>query len=574
MVESVPDFMSEIVKTGNEWVWETPESLPWLCILLLGTGIFVTFRMGWINSRYFMHAVNVVRGKYDNPEDAGDINHFQALTTALSATVGIGNIAGVALGIHYGGPGILFWLWLSGIFGMTLKFVECTLSLHYRKFDEKGNASGGPMYYIERGLGPGWKWMGVFFACLAVICSFGTGNMTQAHTVAKIAQSDLGIPDWVIGIILACLVGLVILGGIKRIGAVSCRLMPLMTILYTAGGLWIIFSHADQLPEYFRQIIDGALAPDARCGGAALGTSNIAMTWGIKRALFSNEAGQGSAPIAHAAAKTKEPVREGLVAMLGPFVDTLMICTITGLVIISTGVWDKKHDTVIPFQTKEVTVFLAQDIEVISDRYVFEHEDTLPQLGESVVVMDGIAEGVIFQDNDGLIDEPVILDGEDKIYSGLLGIKDGNPVGEGDEVLSLQIQGKMLQNGAVLTSEAFKTGFGSAGQFGGWIVTLSVFLFGLSTIISWSYYGDRCVEYLFGVRYVIYYRLFYVGFTCLGAILALELVWAYGDLAMGLMTVPNLIAVLLLSPVVVKITRNYLARYGKKKTDHEFPKSF
>ncbi|MBU0754727.1 MAG: alanine:cation symporter family protein, partial [Planctomycetes bacterium] len=262
MSEGILQALSDIVEWGNGLVWETPETFPWLIVLLLGAGIYITFRMGWINIRYFGHAVNVIRGKYDNPEDAGDINHFQALTTALSATVGIGNIAGVALGIHYGGPGIMFWLWISGVFGMTLKFAECTLSMHYRKFDEKGNASGGPMYYIERGLGAGWKWMGVAFACLAVICSFGTGNMNQANTVAKVAETDFmfgfGVPNWVTGVILAAIVGMVIIGGIRRIGAVSSKLMPFMALLYTVGGMYVIIDHLPELPQIFVEIIDGA----------------------------------------------------------------------------------------------------------------------------------------------------------------------------------------------------------------------------------------------------------------------------------------------------------------------------
>ncbi|MHC4944223.1 MAG: alanine/glycine:cation symporter family protein [Planctomycetota bacterium] len=538
-------------------------------LLLLVTGIFITFRMGWINVRYFKHAVNVIRGKYDNPEDAGDINHFQALTTALSATVGIGNIAGVALGIHYGGPGILFWLWVSGVFGMTLKFAECTLSMHYRNFDDKGNASGGPMYYIERGLGAGWKWMGITFAGLAVICSFGTGNMNQANTVAKIAETDFmfgyNVPNWLTGVILAILVGLVIIGGIRRIGAVSSKLMPLMSVLYAVGGLYIIFSHIEELPAMVVEIVEGAFEPAAGFGGAALGAWNITLLWGIKRALFSNEAGQGSAPIAHAAAKTKEPIREGMVAMLGPFVDTLCICTITGLVIIATDVWDKKEPMLIPLEAKEVSMFLQPDIENLTDRYVFENEEELTELTEPVEVKEGIVQGLIFQYNDGLIEEPVILGSDGNPYSGPMGLDKRKIYGENEESLSLEIQGRMLRTGAVLTRLAFRKGFGEAGEWGAWLVNLCVFLFGLSTIISWSYYGDRCVEYLFGVRYVMLYRLFYVCFTCLGAILALEVVWAYGDLAMGLMTVPNLIAVLLLSPVIAKLTKNYIERLAKQR---------
>ncbi len=568
MFESIAQHLADAVDWGNKYIWTTPEDFPWIIALLLGTGIFITFRMGWINIRYFMHAVNVIRGKYDRPEDEGDINHFQALTTALSATVGIGNIAGVAIGIHYGGPGILFWLWVSGIFGMTLKFAECTLSMHYRKFDENGNASGGPMYYIQKGLGKGWAWMGVLFACLAVICSFGTGNMNQANTVAKSAETAFGVDNWITGVVLAMLVGLVIIGGIKRIGHVSSRLMPFMALVYSATALYIIIINTDKLPAIFTEIIDGAFEPVASYGGAALGAWNFTLLWGIRRALFSNEAGQGSAPIAHAAAKTKEPVREGLVAMLGPFVDTLCICTLTGLVIIIAGVWDEKEHTTIALETKEVTAYLAPQVENLTERYVFEQieadderaEPVMCKLDSPAAVKEGRAEGLLFVFNDCMIIDPLILQEDNEPYTGTL---DENYMGispETGDAIELDINGGMSQTSSVLTAWAFKEEFGMIGFY---IVHFSVFLFGLSTIISWSYYGERCVEFLFGVKHIMIYRLFYIGFTCLGAILALDMVWHYGDLAMGLMTVPNLIAVVLLSPVIVKLTRDYTKRMIK-----------
>lgn len=564
-MESLFQALKTIVGSGNRYIWETPQIFPWLIVLLLGTGIYITFRLGWINVRYFAHAVDITRGKYDNPEDEGDINHFRALTTALSATVGIGNIAGVAIGIHYGGPGILFWLWISGLFGMTLKCAECTLAMNYRNFDEKGHVSGGPMYSIERGLGRRWKWMAVLFAFLAIVCSFGTGNMNQANTVAKAAERNIGLPNEVTGIVLAVIVALVILGGIKRIGEVSSRLMPLMTAIYTLGGLYIIFTHVADLPFMFKEIIGGAFEPAAGYGGAALGAWNITLLWGIKRALFSNEAGQGSAPIAHAAAKTKEPVREGLVAMIEPFVDTIVVCSITGLVIVATGVWDKKEYSSQVLNTKEISVYHTPYVGTVNDRYIFENKDKLRPLTQPMGVENGLAPGLIFKFNDGLIESPRIVDAQNQPYTGLLGVDGGNLIGANGRLLDLRIEGRMLQTGANLTTWAFTKGFGTAGRFGGWIVTLSVFLFGLSTIISWSYYGDRCVEYLFGVRYVIFYRLVYVFFTCLGAILALNLVWAYGDLAMGLMTIPNLISIILLSPVIARLAKSYLSRMAETK---------
>ncbi|MBN1781108.1 sodium:alanine symporter family protein [bacterium] len=527
--------------------------------LLLLTGIYITFRMKWVNIREFVHAVNVIRGKYDNPEDEGDINHFQALATALSATIGIGNIAGVALAIHYGGPGVLLWLWVSGLFGMTLKFAECTLSLHYRKFDAQGRASGGPMYYIERGLGPHWKWMAMMFASLAIVSSFGIGSMNQSNTVAVSAASEFGIRGWVIGLVMAVLVGLVILGGIRRIAAVSSRLMPAMAILYVFGALFILAANIKDLPGVFVSIITEALEPKAAFGGTAAGVWHLTMMWGIKRALFSNEAGMGSAPIAHAAAKTKEPVREGIVAMLGPFVDTLMICTLTGLVILVTGVWDQKKTDRMDLDLNKVGVLQAQPPDFYhsgDESYQIKSMD--PFTGKRVMI-GGIAPGLVYVVNDGMVERPRVL--RDGIpYTGEIIVHDKRIMDEHGGELDLQLEGQMLQNSSALTAWAFHEGFGKIGGLGNLIVTFSVFLFALSTMISWSYYGDRCVEYLAGTRYVVIYRLVYVGFVYLGAVLALETVWAYGDMALGLMTVPNLIAVLILSPRVAALSREYFGK--------------
>jgi len=560
MIES---FLKSIVDTANIYIWESPAGLPWLVVLLLGTGIYVTFRMGWINFRKFGHAVNVIRGQYDNPEDEGDINHFQALATALSATIGVGNIAGVALGIHYGGPGVILWLWVSGLFGMTLKYAECTLSLHYRTFDKKGHASGGPMYSIERGLGKNWKWMAILFAGLTIISTFGIGCMNQSNTVAVSAASDFNAPDWIVGLILAFLVALVILGGIKRIGAVTSKLLPTMAFIYIMGALFILITHIQELPSLFASIVTEAFRPKAAFGGTAVGMWNLTLLWGIKRALFSNEAGMGSAPIAHAAAKTKEPVREGLVAMVGPFVDTLMVCTLTGLIIVLTGVWDKKKPDLQALDVNKIIVYQKPDFD-ISDRSLHTVEGASLQIFQGTTQIDsGKAEELIFVFNDGLVDDPLLLK-DGKPYTGNLLIENNQVMKGEDESLSLDITGKMLQNSSALTAFAFQKGFKRIGKFGNLIVTICVFLFALSTIISWSYYGDRCVEYLFGVKYVIIYRIIFVGFTYLGAVLALETVWAFGDMALGLMVVPNLISVLLLSPKLVPLTKDYFSRKHKR----------
>jgi AGCS family alanine or glycine:cation symporter len=529
--------------------------------LLVLTGLFTTLRLAFVQVREFRHAIQVILGWYDNPDDAGDINHFQALTTALSATVGIGNIAGVATAIHYGGPGAIFWMWLTGFFGMALKYAECTLSMAYRDFDEKGGAAGGPMYYIEKGLGRNWKPLAVIFALCAIVCSFGSGNMNQANTVAMSASTDFGVSNVISGLVLALFVGAVIIGGIKRIGAVTCRLAPGMMIIYVTGALLIIILNLEKVPGVFASIFTNAFRPEAGFGGAAAGVFMTTLFWGIKRGLFSNEAGQGSAPIAHAAAKTKEPVREGTVAMVGPFVDTLTVCTMTGLVILIAGVWDaKRPDSSAPL--KEIKVVATPGGITTDDRIQqciieerarihsgqVEFRDGRIQ-GEYVVVVQDtpVDDAVLYRDDDPLTDTLEVDRGT---------ILAGGPA----EAARIHVEGAMTQNSSDLTAWAFQKGLEPIFPWGRFIVTLSVILFGVSTMISWSYYGDRCVTYLFGVRYVFIYRIVYCCFIFLGANLALRLVWAYGDLALFLMSIPNLIALLLLMPETARLTKDYFSR--------------
>ena len=494
---------------------------------------------------------------------------------------------------------MIFWLWVSGLFGMCLKFAECTLSMHYRTFDRRGNAAGGPMYYIERGLGSGWKWMAVTFAFLAIVCSFGSGNMNQANTVAVSADADFNIPDYAVGIAVALIVGVVIIGGIKRIGAVTSRLMPFMAIVYTLGAVAVLIANVGTLPEVIGRIFTEAFSPSASYAGAAAGAWHLTLLWGIKRALFSNEAGQGSAPIAHAAAKTEEPVREGVVAMVGPFVDTLTICTLTGLVILTAGVWDKKRDDQFALDLDKVAVYAQKDGDrAASDADIhLEAQERgaegrpagggegnpvpvskLEDFEGTVEVVEGRAPGVLFAINDGLVEEARLYLGgapysgpftitRKKSRFGPIPIEEVSLTGENGTSLSLDLRGRAYQNSSALTAFAFRETFEKAfgwGDLGNYIVTFCVFLFGISTMISWSYYGDRCVVYLFGVRYVMLYRCIYVGFSFLGAVLALETVWAYGDLALGLMSVPNLIAVLLLSPALARLAKDYFSRKHKR----------
>lgn len=471
--------------------------IPLMIVVLVGTGIFTTLKLGFPQIRYFNHGVKVTRGVYDDPKDEGDLNHFRALTTALSATVGIGNIAGVATALYYGGPGAIFWMWITAFFGTTLKFAECSLSLKYRDIDELGFTAGGPMYTIEKGLGIKWRWMAVAFASFAVICSFATGNAIQAFTVSDQLYSetsqilgathfltlkhmiwsgfDLSVVQVIIGILLASTVGLVIIGGIRRIGHVTGYLAPIMALIYVVAGSLVLLAHLDAVSSAIGLVFQMAFNPPAEIAGVGGGTFLVfmnTMLWGVKRGLYSNEAGQGSAAIAHSTAKTKFAIREGAVAMLGPFIDTIVICTLTGLVIIVTGAWHH-------------TEFYVNRI-------------------------------------------------------------DPNFTGE-------------LLNSSILTAFAFKTGLAWLFNYGDKIVTVSVLLFAVSTAISWSFYGDRATEYLFGPKAIPMYRWFFVLFVFIGAIASLEAVWAFGDAALGFMTFPNLIAIILLSTKLKSMTKDYFS---------------
>ncbi len=475
--------------------------IPLMVIALVGTGIFITFRLGFPQIRYLWHGIKVTTGKYDNPEDAGDLNHFKALSTALSATVGIGNIAGVATALYYGGPGALFWMWVTAFFGTSLKFAESTLSVKYRDYDSSGATAGGPMYTIEKGLGEKWKWLAVAFASFAIICSFATGNAIQSFTVSDQIYSEfvqalgthhfltekftlfsgfLVSPLQIInGIVLVTIVGLVIIGGIKRIGNVTGFLAPFMAVFYVLAALIILIANAGALGESFSLIVNYAFNPPAQIAGVGGGTFLVflnVMLWGVKRGLYSNEAGQGSAAIAHSTAKTKYPVREGTVAMLGPYIDTIIICTMTGLVIVVTGAW---HFT----------------------KFYVEHIDP-------------------------------------------------------------NFTGKLM-NSSVLTAYAFKQGLAWLFPYGDKIITISVALFAISTAISWSFYGDRATDYLFGEKAIIYYKWVFLLFVFIGAIAQLEAIWAFGDAALGFMTFPNLIAIILLSGKLKKMTKEYFENVEK-----------
>ena len=548
------EFISNFAEDLSGAIWGWPSRFPMMVALLLLTGLVTTVALRFIQLRRLKHSFDVIRGKYDDPSHQGDLSHFQALTTALSATVGIGNIAGVATAIHYGGPGALFWMWVTAVFGMALKYAECTLSMRFRTILPDGTASGGPMYYIEKGLGRNWKPLAIFFAVCAVISSFGSGNSIQAFTVADQIRSDLGVSTWITGLVMASLVAAVILGGIRRIGRVTSKLVPYMAVIYITGGLLVLFMNAGMVPDVLTDIVASAFQPAAQIGGFAGGTFIFMLTWGVKRGLFSNESGQGSAPIAHAAAKTDEPVREGVVAMMGPMIDTLTICTITGLVILTTGVWNERHADRVEVNAQSDLTVLVGEAHVLVDGEV----DDADRFDGVLGVVRGEPVGAAFVRNHSLVVRPILADVDGTPFQGELRVENGDV--DLDSAPGLWLSGDMALNGSPLTAAAFQRGLSPLGDWGRYIITIAVLLFGLSTAISWSYYGDRAVVYLFGPRYVTAYKTVFCVMHFLGAIFSLEIVWNFGDSALGLMALPNLIGLVLLMRVTRGMTREYFDR--------------
>jgi AGCS family alanine or glycine:cation symporter len=535
------------------------ETIPYMVILLLGTGVFLTLRLGFIQVRRLGHGFKVTSGAYDDPDEPGDVSHFQALTTALSATVGIGNIAGVAIAIHWGGPGALFWMWVTAALGMATKFTEVTLAQKYRVVEEthghkwEGTVSGGPMYYIEKGLGPRWKWMAVAFAILLGLTAFLTGNAIQANTVADTMRTTFGVPAWATGVITSSVVAAVILGGITRIGKVTAILAPAMAALYVFGALTIIMLNLGAVIPAFELIFREAFNPTAGVAGTGVGAFLMTMMWGVRRGLFSNEAGQGSAPIAHAAAKTDEPVSEGVVALLEPFIDTLVICTMTGLVILTTGVWNERLPTPIVLDGGDLN-YVAIDAD--GQRSVVEAPEDLVIVGgrHSATV-----EVPLLAWHDVHVEE-LFTDAEMTVpFSGTIDPAAATAQAE-DGSTYTTLYGLAYESGAPLTQAGFRVGLSPLGDWGGTIVVLAVLLFALSTAIAWSYYGDRCANYLFGSAAVLPYKMAFVTMHFVGAVLPLAVIWNLGDLFLAVVIVPNLIALVLLSPQVLAETRSYFER--------------
>ncbi|HJF27032.1 sodium:alanine symporter family protein [Acinetobacter bohemicus] len=440
--------LQSLMETLSGWIWG-----PYMLVLLVGTGVFLTFRLVFWQFRMLPFAIKQVFGKHPAHEKHGDISHFASLMTALSATIGTGNIAGVATACVLGGPGAIFWMWMTALFGMATKYGEGVLAVKYRIKNEKGEMSGGPMYYIERGLK--WKWLALIFALFGTLASFGIGSSVQSNTVALAVENSLGVETWITGVVITLLSALVILGGIKSISKAASLIVPIMALGYVAGGLIIIFTHLELVMPALKMIFTYAFTGEAAMGGAV----GAAIRYGVARGVFSNEAGMGSAPIAAAAAKTDHPVRQGLVSMTGTFIDTIIVCSITGIVLV-------------------IGYILA-----------------------------------------------------------------GSSFGG--------------ETGAVLTTQVFDRLLPGVG---GWVVTFGIIFFAYSTILGWSYYGEKCATYLLGERFVLPYRIIYILSVFVGCVATLDLVWLFADTFNGLMAVPNLIALLLLSGIIVKESKDFVAR--------------
>lgn len=433
---------------------------PYMLILLVGTGVYLSFGIRWQTVRKIGYAFKLLfRGRDKSKQvGEGEITPFQALMTALSATIGTGNIAGVATAIFLGGPGAVFWMWITALFGMGTKYGEAVLAVKFRETMPDGTHAGGPMYYIKNGMGKNWKWLGLLFAIFAAVAAFGIGNTVQSNSVARAVERAFEIPYWITGIVLAGLTFAVVIGGIKRIANVTERIVPFMAVVYVVGALFIIFANVEALWGAVKLIFTDAFTGTAAVGGFAGSAITTAMRFGVARGVFSNEAGLGSAPIAHAAAKTNDPVKQGIIGMLGTFIDTICVCTLTALVIIMTGVWTS---------------------------------------GET---------------------------------------------------------------GAELSAMAFNRGLPGPGNF---VVGFGLMFFAFSTILAWCYYGEVSIEYIFGLKGVTPYRYVYVILVFIGAVINLDIVWTFSDVMNGLMIVPNLIALLVLSPIIFKTTKEYFGKNYK-----------
>jgi len=530
---------------------------PWFPMLLIGTGIFFTFYLGFPQFRFFAHGWKVLSGKYIKKTTKGETTPFQALTTALSGTVGTGNIGGVGLAIWIGGPAAIFWMWITAVVGMTTKFVEVSLAHKYRTTLPDGSISGGPFHYIEHGMN--MKWLAVVFAFLMMLTAIGTGNMPQINNIAEVMDSEFSIKPIITGSVLSVLLLLVIVGGIKRIAKIASALVPAMGIIYITGSMIVIIDNYENIIPSFQLIFSQVFTGSSAVGGFLGANFALALQKGVARGAFSNEAGQGSSPIAHASSKTEDPIEEGIVSILEPFIDTIIVCSITALVILSSGAWSEKHQNT--FDKTSTTLVSGQynesaETDVLNLRnFINNNTSNVKEFTGDIFVEDGIALNnnfTIIHKNS--IAEDVIfhnLDEDMALYTGTVYVNNGDIKNSG-----IKLSGKSLIHSAELTAAAFKSGV--LGVYGGYLIAIGLLLFAFSTAIAWSYYGDRSAAYIFGERSVIWYRLVYVACFFAASIIDTEVVWNIAYIIGPLVTLPNLIALIIMRKEIKQMTKSFI----------------
>ena len=530
-------------------------SAAWFPLLLLSVGIFFTVYLGIPQFKYFLRGWRILflSGKGNE----GQTSPFQALSTALSGTVGTGNIGGVAMAIFIGGPAALFWMWITAFLGMTTKFVEVTLSHAYREKNNSGEMSGGPMVYMEKGLN--MKWLGAIFAFSLLISTFGSGNMPQIDNISSTIESSFGIDPLVTSVVMSLLVALVIIGGIKRISTIAASIVPLMAFIYLMGGLSVLIFNYENIIPSFQVIILDVFEGTSVVGGFLGASFSLAFTYGVARGLYSNEAGQGSAPIAHATSRTKHSVEEGFVSILEPFIDTIIICTLTGLVILSSGVWTEKFNNSFERTSMYIVNGSLEEERDGKDilNFLSGENSSLKSFSGDLNIISGEIQNKVTILNNRSIAEVVTVNKNGVPFTGKIRI-------ENSEIdTDYEFVGKSLVKSAVLTSKAFNKGF--FGSYGEYIVSIGLLLFAFSTVITWAYYGDRCSAYLFGESSIIYYRVLYIlaFFTAGSGYIDTEIIWNFALITVAASTLPNLISIFLLRNEM----KNLINSYNNKTND-------
>ena len=554
------DFIHSIFDPINAVAWGWPA-----LIMVLGVGFYLMLGLKVMPFRKLGMALRLmVRGRVTEHGHKGELTPFRALMTALAATIGTGNIAGVATAIFMGGPGAVFWMWCTALLGMATKFSEVTLAVKYREVTPDGSYVGGPMYYIKNGLGKKWKWLAFLFACFGCIAGFGIGNTVQVNSIAGVLSSDFGISNYVTAGVLLVLVALVVLGGVKRIGTVAGRLVPTMAFFYIITAVICMIVKIDEVPGAFYMIFHDAFNPSAVGGGVVGGTIMLAMRFGIARGVFSNEAGMGSSPIAHATAITNNPVRQGIIGMLGTFLDTIVVCSMTAIVIIVTGLWNQAPSV----DGAKLNAYVAgYDKAIITADNRLDVDATVQMLMSSNNLV--LSKNAEFKDKnlkayleanrdqmmvDGRLDTLKLAEGLNEAW-----FKHVDQGKRGDAPV-------VAKEGAALSSASFSEVM--PGNWGQYVVAIALCLFAFTTILGWCVYSERCAVYLFGHKALKVFRVIYTLVVPVGAVASLDLVWLMADTFNGLMMLPNLIALILLSPVVFKMARDYF-KIGEHATELE-----